>query len=259
MTPRTLQYRYVQWMASDHSRPATVLEQSPFYGDLVISVGDWNFQLWRLGSKTSVFASPASAVPLTCGCWSPTRPGMLYMARIDGAVDVWDLTDSSYRPSATLLVAPCRITSIKFLPPSTVAAAKQHLLAVGDKAGNLHVFEVPRALWRPQASERALMDTFVQGEMGRVEYVEQRAEARLREGEGDEEEETSNGFHGASSPPGLGMPAPVPDAVEEFDAAELEAINGAYNAKQQAFMDLMGLKPTSATSGIQASNIAVNV
>ena len=27
---------------------------------------------------------------------------MLYMARSDGSVDVWDLTDSSYRPAAQL-------------------------------------------------------------------------------------------------------------------------------------------------------------
>ena len=27
---------------------------------------------------------------LSAGCWSPTRPGVFYVARKDGVLDVWD-------------------------------------------------------------------------------------------------------------------------------------------------------------------------
>ena len=159
---------YVQWMAADHWRPAVSLEVSPFFWDVVLSVGDWNFQLWKLDhTKEPIFSSPQAASSLTAGCWSPTRPGTLYVARSDGAVDVWDLTDSSYRPAASLMLAPTRITSLSFLAPDLPSAtSKQQLLAVGDKAGNLHVFDVPRNLWRPAPNEKALMANFIDGEVG---------------------------------------------------------------------------------------------
>ena len=47
---------------------------------------------------------------LTTGRWSPTRPGMLFLGKVDGSMDVWDFTDSSYTPSVTLMSSPSRIT-----------------------------------------------------------------------------------------------------------------------------------------------------
>lgn len=47
---------------------------------------------------------------LTTGRWSPTRPGMLFLGKVDGSMDVWDFTDSSFTPSVTLMSSPSRIT-----------------------------------------------------------------------------------------------------------------------------------------------------
>ena len=258
---------YVQWMALDHSRPATVLQKSPVFPDLVLSVGDWCFQLWKLDDPRPIFASPQSSVSLTTGCWSPTRPGMLYMARSDGSVDVWDLTDSSYRPSAQLMVAPTRITSIKFLPPT--AATKQQLLAVGDKAGNLHVFDVPRNLWRPAANEKAAMASFVEGEVERVHYIDKRADFRARQAELDAVDDGGHGGAGGVAMGGAPVAAaaegaPVPAAAAkadaddaEFSPDELETINAAYADQQTKFVELMGL--TIDDPAVAAEEVAVAV
>ncbi|EGB06695.1 hypothetical protein AURANDRAFT_28664, partial [Aureococcus anophagefferens] len=254
---------YVQWMAPDHSRPATVLMKSPFFPDMVLSVGDWNFQLWKLDHPRPIFSSPQASVSLTTGCWSPTRPGMLYMARSDGSVDVWDLTDSSYRPAAQLMVAPTRITSIKFLNPTAIS--KQQLLAVGDKAGNLHVFDVPRNLWRPSPNEKAMMASFVEGEVSRVDYIDKRAEFRKRQAEMFVDDDGTAGGGGQQPEAGKkeeGAAAPAAEKAHadeaEFAGDELDAINTAYSEQQAKFVELMGLK-LGDTGTVDVDNVGVNV
>ena len=255
---------YVQWMAPDHSRPATVLEKSPFFGDMVLSVGDWNFQLWKLDHPRPIFSSPQASVSLTTGCWSPTRPGMLYMARSDGSVDVWDLTDSSYRPAAQLMVAPTRITSIKFLNPTAIS--KQQLLAVGDKAGNLHVFDVPRNLWRPSPAEKTLMANFIDGEVKRVDYIDQRMAFRKQQAEMfvDDNDTAAAGSQpagGAAPASGDANAAPLQEKAHveeaEFTNEELDGINGSYFESQAKFVELMGLKLDDGS--VQTGDVGVSV
>merc|ERR1719164_43920 len=125
---------------------------------------------------------------------------MLFMARDDGLVDVWDLTDSSYIPSVQLLAAPTRVTAMEFLPPASLAA-KQQLLAVGDKVGNLHIFEVPRTLSRSATNEKSLMEAFVAREVSRVQYVSERMEIRREEAAANAAEGGADGAPAAGDGP----------------------------------------------------------
>ena len=40
---------FVRWCRPDHSRPAVGLEQSPYFPDVVLSVSDWGFNIWKVG------------------------------------------------------------------------------------------------------------------------------------------------------------------------------------------------------------------
>merc|ERR1719408_487502 len=113
------------------------------------------------------------------------------MARDDGLVDVWDLTDSSYRP-------------------------KQQLLAVGDKVGNLHVFDVPRNLWRSATNEKSMMEAFLVREVSRVQYVAERLKIRREEdaAAGDADEKAGGEAGGAA---GVAEAAQAAAASEEVD------------------------------------------
>ncbi|CAM9348428.1 unnamed protein product [Hapterophycus canaliculatus] len=134
---------------------------------------------------------------LTTGRWSPTRPGMLFLGKVDGSMDVWDFTDSSFTPSVTLMSSPSRITSMEFLKPKGAGAAKlkQQLLTIGDAAGNLHVYDVPQNLWRPLANEKAIMSNFLEREIKRVKHASERLEIRTVEAEAMEAEELQNALN----------------------------------------------------------------
>ena len=199
------------------------------------------------GKNISIFTSPPATERLTHGCWSPTRPGMLFMARDDGLVDVWDLTDSSYIPSVQLLAAPTRITAMEFLPPANLAA-KQQLLAVGDKVGNLHIFEVPRTLWRSATNEKSLMEAFVAREVSRVQYVSERMEIRREEAAANAADEEKAAEGGADGAPAAGD---GPNADVELSKEELDALQAEYKEVESKLVEDLGLTEAELPAGYQ--------
>lgn len=155
----------VRWSQLDQSRPSVALQQSPFFADIVLTVGDWNFHIWKIGHSVPLFVSPLSDSYLTAGCWSPTRPAVLLVSCADGCVLAWDFTDTSYKPSIPLKATNHRITSMQYLIDDN--RSRQQLLAAGDETGTLHIFEIPRVLHRPLHNEEAIMEKFLDREMQR--------------------------------------------------------------------------------------------
>ena len=39
---------YVKWIAVDHPRPCLSLQESPFFPQILLTVSDWNFHLWKV-------------------------------------------------------------------------------------------------------------------------------------------------------------------------------------------------------------------
>lgn len=229
---------YVQWMAPDHPRPCVALQPSPFFPNLLLSVGDWSFQLWMLGREVPIFSSPAASTSLSSGRWSPTRPGMLFVGKQDGSMDVWDLTDSSYKPALTCTVASTQVTELEFLSGSA-ASSKSQLLAVGDLLGNLHVFDIPRSLWKAHPEERQLMANFVQREVQRVDYGRERA--LLRSQEAGPAEDAGQEDAGLPPAPGgaAGGGAPPPPGGSENE--RLAADEAKYEELEKRFIQELAL------------------
>jgi len=184
---------YVQWMSQDHFRPCVSLEQSPFFPDILLSVSDWSFNLWQKGLKKPLFSSPLSSAYLTSGRWSPTRPGVLMVAKADGSIDVWDFTDRSHMYSTSVNATAFPINSMEFWNTSNLHA-KQQLLAVSESSGTLHILDIPRNLWRPLSNEMEMMEAFFTRERQHVDYVSKRTVVRdgekaVLDAEGEKEEE----------------------------------------------------------------------
>ena len=125
--------RTVLSINQDHFRPCVSLEQSPFFPDIYLSVGDWSFNLWCEGVESPVFSSPFSEAYLMAGRWSPTRPGVIVLSRADGSVDVWDLTDQSHKPSMSAPIASTKLTSMEFAERRQCSLYSD--AAVGDTGG----------------------------------------------------------------------------------------------------------------------------
>jgi len=165
----------VQRLSQGHFQACTAVQQSPHFPDYFLTVGDWTFTIWKIGLTEPVFKSACASDYLTTGAWSPSRPGIIVMARADGSIDVWDLLDQCHKPSLNFSVGSDKITSLRFWPPNQ---ASVQYLAVGDCVGKLHVLEVPRNLRRPITGEDSLVQNFYDREIMRVDYAKAQAPIR---------------------------------------------------------------------------------
>nr|WAW84845.1 axonemal dynein intermediate chain 3 [Halisarca dujardinii] len=165
-----------------HSGPVTCMERSPFFKDIVLSVGGWSFALWKEGCETCpILRSGNSAIQLKGGVWSPTRPGVFFIIKENGNIDVWDLLEKSHEPSHSQNISSHPLTAIT----PVAFSYKHHLLAVGDQVGTLHVLEVPWSVRQPSSSEYHVMESLFEREAKRVAFASERAAKRKAEKESE--------------------------------------------------------------------------
>jgi dynein intermediate chain 3, axonemal len=97
-------------------RPVLALERSPFFEDLLLTIHDFHFCIWKtsIDFDYPIFRSANTfGSHNTCGAFSPTRAGVIFITKTDG-IDVWDFVDQSNKPSLTLNFATSAITYFKF-------------------------------------------------------------------------------------------------------------------------------------------------
>ena len=106
--PREPEYVQRIYESERNSRPVLALERSPFYDDLLLTVHDFHFAIWKtslLERDEPIFRSAnSSGSQNTCGAFSPTRPGVITIAKSNG-IDVWDFYDQSNKPSMSFTMA----------------------------------------------------------------------------------------------------------------------------------------------------------
>jgi WD40 repeat protein len=165
-----------------HSGPVLCMERSPFFKDIVLSVGGWSFSLWKEGCETGpIVSSGNSSVQLNGGVWSPTRPGVFFIIKANGNIDVWDLLEKSHEPSHSQNISSHPLTAIT----PVAFSYKHHLLAVGDQVGTLHILEVPWSIRQPSSSEYPIIESLFEREASRVVFANERAVKRASENDKD--------------------------------------------------------------------------
>ena len=87
------------YMSDVSYRPAVVMEVSPFFPDLLLTVNDNQFNIWMDVCDTPIYQSYFHNSYLTCAAWSTIRPAMLFIGRADGRIDIWDFLDQSMKES----------------------------------------------------------------------------------------------------------------------------------------------------------------
>ncbi|XP_051480967.1 dynein axonemal intermediate chain 3 isoform X9 [Apus apus] len=175
---------YSDWKTEIHSDSATqvcqkytistktinTLQRSPFFEDIILSVGDQNFAIWKEGvTNGPILKSSCSAGRNTVGHWSLTRPGVFFIGRDDGNIDIWDLLKKTHEPSHFQNISKSKIT---FISPWT-ASPKQHFLAISDDLGVLHVLEICQSLSDPPKNEDANLLEYFDREVKYLNHCEQ--------------------------------------------------------------------------------------
>ena len=98
---------------------------------------------------------------LTAGCWSPSRPGVFFVARSDGVVDVWDYYHRQNEVALSHKVGDAPLSCIALSGESTstdrgaTGPSAGKLMAVGDAEGTVSLVQLSDSLALPQANERA--------------------------------------------------------------------------------------------------------
>ncbi|KFQ85654.1 WD repeat-containing protein 63, partial [Phoenicopterus ruber ruber] len=153
-----------------HTETVNTLQRSPFFKDVVLSIGGRNFAIWKEGvTNGPILQSSCSAGRYTAGQWSLTRPGVFFIGRDDGNIDIWDLLKKTHEPSHFQSISESMIT---FISP-WIASSKQHFLAVSDDLGVLRVLEICQTLSHPSRNEHANVLDYFEREVKYLKYREQ--------------------------------------------------------------------------------------
>jgi len=238
--------------ALPHCSACVALERSPFFPDVLLVVGDWTFSVFKVGVWEPLLCSNNASYLLTAGRWSPTRPGVVVIGKSDGSLDVWDLVDRSHEPNMSVNVSSAAVTSIEFGKPDK---SGRQLLAVGDDLGALHILEMPRTLRRSTPNEAAVVSSFIDREVQRVEYITSRLVLRAEEltaKQAELEEEAKRAADAAERErAALAARAAAEEAGEAVDASEsladaeklkqLQSAEAEYQKLEAKFRKELGL------------------
>ncbi|XP_056388491.1 dynein axonemal intermediate chain 3 isoform X2 [Hyla sarda] len=181
-----------------HDGLVHTVHRSPFLKDFVLTVGGWNFAIWKEGVTSGpILQSSCTPRRYTAAHWSLSRPGVFFIGKEDGNVDIWDLLEKTHEPSQTQNISAAAITYIK----PWIVSAKQHFLAVADDSGTLHVLEIPWTLHHPSANESSEVLHYLDREVVHLEYYEQRKTFRAAEKRALELKDHSKRTVGETTPP----------------------------------------------------------
>uniref|UniRef100_A0A7M4FGF3 Dynein axonemal intermediate chain 3 n=1 Tax=Crocodylus porosus TaxID=8502 RepID=A0A7M4FGF3_CROPO len=161
-----------------HDGIVNTIQRSPFFKDIILSIGGWNFAIWKEGVTSGpILQSCCSPKRYTVGHWSLSRAGVFFIGREDGNIDIWDLLEKTHEPSQTQNISISMITCIK----PWIVSSKQHFLAISDDLGTLHILEISWTLSHPSSNERASVLHYFEREVKHLDYFQQRQEFRARE------------------------------------------------------------------------------
>ncbi|XP_059197452.1 dynein axonemal intermediate chain 3 [Centropristis striata] len=216
---------------SIHHWLVNTVQRSPFFKDIILTTGSWNFAIWKDGVMDGpIILSPSSKQVYTVSCWSLTRPAVFFIGKEDGSIDVWNLLEKTSEPvQVHAHVTHAKITSIK---PWT-ASSKQHFLAVTDDLGMVCVFEIPKTLYAPSRSESLSVKKYFELEEDRLKDFLKREELWAKEKKEAEELKKK-----------MEPDKPVKSLVKNEEEA-LKAYND-YLMLEKTILKDMGLCPATA-------------
>ena len=150
------------------------MQRNPAHVKFFMTVGDWSAKIWSEELKSPIMQTRYHDSYLTDGCWSPTRPGIFYLTRMDGFLDIWDIFYRQNEVAYSQKISDAVLTSI---------ANHGGMCAVGDSDGTVSMMSLCRALFDQtlQPKEKETMQQIFEREFRREKNLEQARRAAEKE------------------------------------------------------------------------------
>jgi len=133
-----------------HYGPITAIQRNPFHTKYFMTVGDWSVKIWNEDAnlKTPIIRTRYHNAYLSDGTWSPSRPGVFFVTRRDGWMDVWDYFYRQNEIAFSHKVSDTALTCIKI---NTTGGGNQNIVgkfaAIGDQHGTVTLLELCDSLY----------------------------------------------------------------------------------------------------------------
>jgi len=149
-----------------HHGPVYNIQRNPGHLKYFMSVGDWSAKIWCEDLKNPIMQTRYHQSYLTDGCWSPTRPGLFFLTRMDGFLDVWDFFYRQNEVAYSQKVSDAVLTSI---------SVNGSMAAIGDSDGTVSMMSLCRTLYDQtlQPKEKEIMQQIFEREYRREKNLEQ--------------------------------------------------------------------------------------
>ncbi|KAJ3272283.1 WD repeat-containing protein 63 [Terramyces sp. JEL0728] len=233
----------VEFAYGAHYGPMSEIARSPFFPDILLTVGGWSFHIWKEKHHMGPLLSSAQAAScVTCGKWSPTRPGVFYIGRADGMLEVWDLLDKTHSPATVQNVTTSAISSIEI--KQYAGKGSPQFIAIGDDAGTLHILETPKNLQKMTKNEKLVISTYFDREIKRVSATSERKKNHVKDRAAFDAGVLEQAQAAAKALAAKQAEEQNTENNEE-DAAELKE-EKAYQAMERAFLEAENMLAPSA-------------
>ncbi|CAG11556.1 unnamed protein product, partial [Tetraodon nigroviridis] len=128
-----------------HHWMVNTVQRSPFFKNIILTVGEWNFAIWREEvMEGPIILSANSEQTYSAGCWSLSKPAVFFIGKKDGSIEVWNLVEKANAPVHIQdHLSNAKITCMK---PWTFSS-RQHFLAVTDDDGLVRILEIPKQFY----------------------------------------------------------------------------------------------------------------
>jgi len=154
-----------------HHGPIYSVSRNYFLPKCILTVGDWMARLWTEDIRTPIMSTRYESSYLTSGVWSPTRPGVFYVTKQNGELDVWDYYfKGQFEPSFTVKVSDQH--SLSDVKVSSKGGSKH--VAVGCEDGSVTVLELCKSLYESSSlnAEKAAMTQMFERETNREKTLQ---------------------------------------------------------------------------------------
>lgn len=160
-----------------HLGPIYSIKRNPTFLKYFMSVGDWSVNLWEEETKTPIMKTRYHQSYLTDGCWSPQRPGVFFVTRKDGWLDIWDFYYRQNEVAFSHKVSESPLTCIKVnnvTGTSQIGVAHYDngkYVAIGDNEGTITLLELCKTLYEPQHNESETLKEIFEREKKREDHL----------------------------------------------------------------------------------------